>query len=201
MIVSEELQTALDKATELVDWIDARLDGIPINDENRYLVPAALFFLAVEHHSSIIKLLKLQSYASAFALFRCEFEFFVRGAWLYYYATDNKLESIIEKDGEFPRIRPMVKMLEQKPEFEHKLLSKIVNQCWDSMNDFTHGGMRQISRCFQGNYFGLNFEDTELIELAKHLGIIVLLAFLEIARLADKEELVEEISARFCSDF
>ena len=128
MIISEELQATLDKATELVDWIIARLNGIEIKRDDRHRVPSMLFDLVIEHHISIAQLLKLQLCASAFTLVRCEFESFVRGSWLHYCATDKQLESFVEKDHLTFNFREMIEALEQKPQFAIKYFSTLRDQ-------------------------------------------------------------------------
>src|SRR3546814_15954556 len=64
-------------------------------------------------------------YASAFALVRCEFECFVRGAWIHHRATDEEIEQFVEKDEIKPKIWQLIEALEQHPPFEDKLLSNV----------------------------------------------------------------------------
>src|SRR3546814_9825975 len=81
-------------------------------------------------------------YASAFALVRCEFECFVRGAWIHHRATDEEIEQFVEKDEIKPKIWQLIEALEQHPPFEDKLLSHVKEKAWTPMNGYTHGGIR-----------------------------------------------------------
>jgi hypothetical protein len=201
VVVSEELQTALGKANELIGWIKAKLGSIQMKGDHRHRIPAQLFDLAIEHHAGIIQLLNSHVYASACALVRCEFECFVRGAWLHYCATDDQIESFIQNDHLPLTFDGLIVALEQKPEFENKFLSKVKDQAWTPMNGYTHGGIHQISRRLQDGYIESNFEDDELLEVVQFSSMMALIAFGYIAELAGRQDLVEETNAELTIDF
>ena len=195
--LSEGMQSALAKAKELVSWINAKLDGIEMKGDDRHRVPGQLFDLAIEHHAGIVQLLTSRVYASACALVRCEFECFVRGAWLHYCASDTELETFVEKDHIEPKVGPMIEAIELHSEFESGFLSKAKNDAWKAMNGYTHGGIHQISRRLQGGeYIEPNFEDDELLEVVQFSGHMALIALSRIAALADNKSLWEDAKAK-----
>ena len=193
---SESVQIALTKAQELVIWINLKLDGIEMIGDHRHRIPGQLFDLAIEHHSGIVQLLTSHVYASAFALVRCEFECFARGAWLHYCATDAELGTFVEKDHIPLKFGPMIEAIEQIPEFANKFLSKVKDDAWNAMNGYTHGGIHQVSRRLQGEHIEPNFEDAALLEVVQFSGTMALIALGQIAALAGRKDLWEEIDAR-----
>ncbi|WP_454597685.1 DUF6988 family protein [Qipengyuania sp. SM2507] len=189
---SEAAEAALAKAHKLISWIHGKLSGIEMKGDHRHRIPGQLFDLAIEHHAGIVALVSSHVYASAFALVRCEFECFVRGAWLHYCASDTEIETFVEKDLIAPRFGALIDAIEERPEFESKFLSKVKESAWNAMNGYTHGGIHQISRRMQGEYIEPCFEDDSLLEVVQFSGTMALIAFGQIAALAGRDDLVVE---------
>jgi hypothetical protein len=175
--------------------MDGKLRGVELEGDHRHRIPAQLFDLAIEHHAGVIELLVSRLYASGFALVRCAFECFVRGAWLYHCATDEELQTFIDQDR-MPRVPLMIEALEQKDEFKGGFLSKWKEDGWKAMNGYTHGGIHQISRRMQGEYIEPAFEDDALIEVIRFTGAMAMLALGQIATMAASEALWEEATAK-----
>jgi hypothetical protein len=189
------VQIALIKSRDLDSWIDGSLRGVEVAGNHRYRIPGQLFDLAIEHHASVIELVESRLYASGFALVRCAFECFVRGAWLHHCATDDEFQTFIDQDR-VPRMSPMIEALEQKDEFAGGFLSKWREDGWKAMNGYTHGGIHQISRRMQGEYIEPAFEDDALLEIIRFTGAMALLALGQIAAMADNQTLWEETTAK-----
>lgn len=192
---SDTVKAGIAQVSDLLLWIDRQLPGIEIKGDHRHRIPAQLFDLALEHAAGILRLLAATSYASAFALVRCEFECFVRGAWLHYRATDAEIEGFVEKDEIKPKVWELIDALEQAPPFEDKLLSSVKDNAWKPMNGYTHGGIHQVSHRLQGDYIEPFFEDEALLEVIQFAGTMALIALGEIAALAGRADLVEETQA------
>src|SRR3546814_11497136 len=90
-VPSDNVRAGLAKIRGALDWIDSKLPGVKIDGDHRHRIPAQLYDLALEHAASILHLIDTCRYASAFALVRCEFECFVRGAWIHHRATDAEI--------------------------------------------------------------------------------------------------------------
>lgn len=192
---SDTVQTGVSKASDLLAWIDGKLHGIELKGDHRHRIPAQLFDLALEHAGAILRLIAAKSYASAFALIRCEFECFVRGAWLHHRATDAEIEAFVEKDEIKPKMWELIEALEKAPPFDDKLLSGVKDSAWKAMNGYTHGGIHQVSHRLQGDYIEPAFEDEALLEVIQFAGTMALIAFGEIAAMAEQNGLVEEAQA------
>src|SRR3546814_1462298 len=106
-----------------LDWIDSKLPCVKIDGDHRHRIPAQLYDLALEHAASILHLIDTCRYASAFALVRCEFECFVRGAWTHHRATDEEIEQFVEKDEIKPKIWQLIEALEQQDRTSTRLNS------------------------------------------------------------------------------
>lgn len=191
----ERLQKVLEDAQALAQWIAGRQDGLEISGDDKAMVPGLLFDLAIEHHAGIVHLVQGQMNGSAFALLRAVFETFVRGAWLQLCATGEELENFIKRD-ELPRFAPLVEAIDQHADFADKLLSKIKNNSWNAMCSYTHGGVFQLARRFDGSYVVPTYDPEEVIEVIKYSGTFALFALLKIARLADNGSLVQEINMK-----
>lgn len=192
---SEDVKAGLTKIRGTLDWIDRKLPDVTIEGDHRHRIPAQLYDLALEHAASIFHLIETCRYASAFALVRCEFECFVRGAWLHHRATDDEITQFVEKDEIKPKLWQMIEALEQQPPFEDKLLSNVKESAWTSMNGYTHGGIHQVSRRLVGDFIEPAFEDASLLEVIQFAGILGLISFGEIAAMANREDLVTEAQA------
>jgi hypothetical protein len=189
---SDAVKAGISKARDLLAWIDVKLHGIELEGDHRHRIPAQLFDLALEHAAGILQLVATKNYASAFALVRCEFECFVRGAWLHHRATDAEIEAFVEKDEMKTKMRGLIDALEKAPPFQEKLLSSIKDKGWKAMNGYTHGGIHQVSHRLQGNYIEPAFEDEAILEVIQFAGTMALIAFGEIAAMAGQKDLVAE---------
>lgn len=192
---SDAVKAGVAKASVVLEWIDRKLPGIEVKGDHRHRIPAQLFDLALEHAAGILRLVAATNYASAFALVRCEFECFVRGAWLHHRATDAEIEAFVANDEIKPKMWELIEALEQAPPFQDKLLSSVKEKAWTPMNGYTHGGIHQVSRRLQGDYIEPAFEDEALLEVVQFAGTMALIAFGEIAALAGRTDLIEETQA------
>lgn len=194
-VPSDDVKVGLAKIRGILDWIDSKLPGVKIEGIHRHRIPAQLYDLALEHAASILHLIDRCRYASAFALVRCEFECFVRGAWIHHRATDDEIEQFVEKDEIKPKMWRLIEALEQHPPFEDKLLSNVKEKAWAPMNGYTHGGIHQVSRRLVGDFIEPAFEDEALLEVMQFAGIMALVALGEIAAMAERKDIVAEAQA------
>lgn len=194
--ISDSVRNAITAAQDDLAWIHASLEGLEIEGDHRHRIPGQLFDLSIEHHSGIVLLISMQTYASAFALVRCAFECFVRGAWIHYCASDEEIEAFVEKDIVAPRFGDLIRAIEDRPEFSVKFLSTVKDSAWNAMNGYTHGGVHQVSRRLQGDYIEPAFEDASLLEVTQFCRTMALIAFGQIAGLAGRSDLGDQATDR-----
>ncbi len=198
----ENLRKVVAAAWDGREWILKRLDGLEIKQQHSVLVPGLFYDLAIEHHVSIIQLVSARLFASAFALARAEFEALVRAGWMHRRASAEDVQSFAEK-GNWPKITfgEMVAAVEEHGDFADKFLSKLKTSTWKAMNDFTHGGLRQVSNRWKQNADGTrtiepDFDPDQVIELVQVAGTLALIALRQIGELAGKKDLCDEVTEK-----
>ena len=192
---SNNISAAVGKIGDLLDWINAQLPGVEVPGDLRHRIPAQLCDLSLDHAAGIVTLIANGRHSSGFALIRCQFECFVRGAWLHYRATEQEIERFVANDEIRLNMAALIAALEAAPPFEDKLLSNVKERAWVPMNGYTHGGVHQVSRRLQGDYIEPVFEDESLLEVLQFAGTMALIAFGEIAAMADRGDLAAEAQA------
>ena len=60
---------------------------------------------------------------------------------------------------------------------------------------YTHGGIHQVSRRLVGEFIEPAFEDETLLEVIQFAGIMGLIAFGEVAAMAERNDIVAEAQA------
>jgi hypothetical protein len=123
--------------------------------------------IALEHGSGFQHLLSVDNASSALALVRLQYEAVLRGAWILYAASDDWMGKFSsqppinegKEPAEFPKVYMLLEQLAASPADPvlHKSLVGLKNIAWDSLNSYTHGGLRLMLRSLEG------FEDELLI--------------------------------------
>lgn len=121
----------------------ALIDGVSFSTSDRARVSVSLHHLCIEHHIGIHTLVDQGVYGSAFALFRPQFEAYVRGAWCHFCASDNQVMKFLN-GSDPPPINSQIVDLEVTGSFDSDSLSRMKAQVWKNLNDFTHGGAIQV---------------------------------------------------------
>ncbi len=196
MAQTDAVISAIAQENECVNWIASKLDGVAVAGDHRHRMPAQLFDIAIEHHAGITQLIDKALYASGFALIRCQFECFIRGAWIHYCASDEQIEAFIANDSLPEHFAKWIEALEQTEQFAGTILSDLKAANWKAMNGYTHGGLHQISRRMQGNLVEGNYDDGEIIEVLRFAGTMALLGLGQIAALADRKDIWDEVDER-----
>jgi hypothetical protein len=126
----------------------------PANDSKRVNSSWIMCLIAQEHASSLRQLVMCGNYTSAICIKRSQFESFTRGVWLFYAASDKKVENTFSKLSELsqtsdqkPSNSEMIKALEGKaPDEAFKMLSEFRDVQWKGLNSYVHGGIHALQR-------------------------------------------------------
>ena len=186
------LENNIRQSDILIRWLDRRIDGVyvPANIRSRY--SAGCLEVALEHHRSIVLLMANKLYGSALALSRVLFEAYIRGVWLHRCASELDLQSFGDDSFKKP-FQQLLSDIEKFDGFEAGLLSDIKQRSWHVMNSFTHTGFRQVVRRQTEATIESTYDDDEVKEVADFSKAISFLCAMEIAVLADKKPLLEEL--------
>src|SRR5690606_15617963 len=103
------LEDTLNKASQFMDEIDLRMNGISVPGTYRARVFFGLLHLSLEHFGSIVLLSKSKLYGSAAALLRSQYEVTIRAIYFYECSNDEEISSIVT--GKDPK--PLRKMLDK----------------------------------------------------------------------------------------
>lgn len=145
--------------------------------------------LALEHFDAILRLVDGQVYGSAFALYRPQFDAFVRGVFFRIKASDKHVERFQMGAYEPPRIHDLVRNIDGGEGYRKGDLIRMKDEIYDTLCDFTHGGSIQIRSRLNGGVVEARFPLKYVAALVRSSTHLSLLCCLEIARLAQDGDL------------
>lgn len=175
------------RSEELIQWLDSKINGLDIPNNDRARLAAGCLDMALEHQKSIVLLTANSLFGSAAALVRLEFEAFVRGGWLNKCASNGEIERF--KADKIKRINPLIEDIEKLDAYDVGVLSHVKNVSWKVMNSFTHTGIFQMVRRNTADEIIPNYSDEELIDALDTANSIGFLSVYAIAEMAGDETL------------
>jgi uncharacterized protein DUF6988 len=190
------LDTALAQSEQ---WMKERVsltDGITFETTNRLRVAVALLHLSLEHQTGIHSLVNLGVIGSAFALFRPQFEAYVRGVWYHRCATDNHVSLFIGGEQP-PKIDVLIAEIETLEAFDEKLLSATKRQLWTNLNDFTHGGTTQVKARCTMDEITPNYKEQHIANLLTGSASLSLVTGVALAAAVGTEALARQLHSTF----
>src|SRR3984957_11270495 len=122
------------------------LHRAPARGERVVLVGSYLDTI-IEHHESIILLVRNEKYGSAFALLRPVYESVLRACWVNACATDAQVRDLRSADEHhkiFPYSAELFSQLDRAYGLNEQL-QKLKGK-WEAMCSYTHSGLRQLAR-------------------------------------------------------
>ena len=141
-----KVSEVLDAAAGLRQTILTGLHQAPAQGERIVLV-ASYLDTVIEHHESIVLLVRNEKYGSAFALLRPVYESVLRACWVNACATDAQvrdLRSIDEHHKIFPPSAALFAQLDSAYGLNEQLQK--LRDKWEAMCSYTHSGLRQLAR-------------------------------------------------------
>lgn len=186
----DRIEQLLNKSHQLeIELISPSIDLDLYDDSQRLLAVASLAMLSVEHSAGVRYLFKTKCIASAFALFRLQYEALVKSLWVFYISKDEDIDSIAGELDEaritknkkvFPSISKMLEQLlsANTPAHSHVLsLIELKDYSWDAMNSFVHSGLHAVRRNITGYPTELIYtiikQSNNLLYLSAYLKAII----------------------------
>lgn len=134
---------------------------------------------------------------SAFALFRPQFEAYVRGVWYHRCASDDQVQKFINGNDP-PKIGILIKDIENTATvFESGRLSSMKNNMWTNLNDLTHGGSTQVAARLSERGIDQSFLPEHVAGLLTSSATLSALAGLDMARAIENDELASSLWEEF----
>ena len=157
------------------------LDGRKLNkDDLREGIVAGYLSLSLEHFSSILQLIEMKMYSSAFTLLRPLLDAVYRAIWFNLVSSTDELKEFNKGSYKPDQTRKLAKEIDEKEGSDtfHKVCDKNLNL----LHDMTHGGINQIARQFSedGRFVCTTFSEDEIIALlngAKGLISMILITY------------------------
>lgn len=156
---SFSLDFLLSRSRELRTSIGVHRGQLTVNPGQRHNSSATAAAISLEHAEGVLVLTVVGTFASAFALFRVQYEALVRGIWLLYAASDGWIEKLsaplnaeaAKKANEGPMLSKMLEELDGKaPPIVVQQLSEFKEYSWKALSSFVHVGLHPLTRTVEG---------------------------------------------------
>ncbi len=175
------MNNLIKESYEIANKFDRSLNGIQFEKTDKYLIPVLFYSIALEHHRAIILLIEKNLIGSASSLLRCQFESYVKGLWFWNCGKEKDFKSF-RKDKFNPMFKTLVSDTEEKC---GEGISKPKSEYWGTLNSLTHSGTAQLSRRFDGNNVGSNYDEGFTKDTLNFANNYALLSCGQLAKLSD----------------
>lgn len=191
------LKNALDLSEQWMDSCVAIVNSLTVPTTNRSRVAAAFHQLSIEHYTGVHVLVETGVYSAAFALYRPQFEAYLRGSWYHRCATDNQVNDLIS-GGEPPSPKDQMVALENCGAFDVGSLQRLKQIAWNNLCDFTHGGSIQVKvRAARLGEIAQDFKPEHVASMLTASATTALLACVGLAAVAENEQAALKLSKAF----
>ncbi len=187
-----EILSIIDKGTNLKLQIGKMVTKHDYPKGNKNLILLGYHSIMVEHHDAIHLLIQNKLYGSAFALVRAFYEPLYRAHWVNACATDDQIYKIMKGKDVFPKMNEMVEKIDNAYG-TGDFWEMIKKNSWSPMNDYTHSGIRQLSRRFVEDEVAPNYHLGEIVEVLDGTNMALLLMALFFFNVYKKTEEIEVI--------
>lgn len=159
------LEDFVAKSEELVGWMDDYFAKVEIPAGVKCHLAMICFYIAVDHHRSMLILIRSGRYGSAFTLSRTVVESCVRGLWIYSHASDREIKHFHE-EGEFiTKFKAMLDIVESSKGQSKVAIEAMKTKLWKRLSGYTHTGLEQISRYVADGAIEPSFTEKDVIEM------------------------------------
>lgn len=169
MSVEEELN----KAQSTMEEVKKVLNGLKLSGDDWSIVVAGMIHQGIEHHDSILVLIRSKLTGSAFALVRVVMEILVRGAWIMCCATPKQVTRFINEDKIDPTFGDMSEAIDKSQSITY--FSDLKQKTWGMLNSYTHTGILQLGRRWTGDKLEPSYKDGEITEVLRACTTWILL--------------------------
>ncbi len=126
----------------------------PADDSKRVIASWLMCSVALEHSVSLRQLVLSGNYTSAICIMRSQFEALTRGMWLFYSASEQKIENTMKTLSELSQnadqkpsnSEMMAKLQGKAPEQAVMMLTEFRDVQWKALNSYVHGGIHALQR-------------------------------------------------------
>jgi hypothetical protein len=143
------------KKSEALNSEFSRIFGYgPADESKRVIASWFMCSVALEHSVSLRQLVLNGNYTSAICIMRSQFEAVTRATWLFYAASEKKIDNTMKTLSELsqnadqkPSNSEMIdKMQGKAPEQAVLMLNEFKEQQWRALNSYVHAGVHALQR-------------------------------------------------------
>jgi hypothetical protein len=165
-MISEKVKKELDSARKFGEQLEQLVvskNQFPSDDRNVLLI--AYWALMFDFHKGILSLLQSEFCGSAFALVRPVVEANVRG----HVALKGSEEDLqrIQKDDYTVNFKQIGAKIDADFGLDHLMENFLNDVTRKALHSYTHSGLQQLGRRFDGNEIKPNYSDDEIIEVTR----------------------------------
>jgi hypothetical protein len=172
------------------------------SDERRLTLTLAYVNLSLDHHFAIILLMRKKLFGAAMALVRPIFENMMKAHWAVKCATEAEVGKIAEKDSAiFPGMEAMSKAVDKAysdpGEEPLDFFQQTKKDAWKAMNSYTHSGILQLGRQFNGDRVAATYPEEDLMSgLRASTASVIMLGYL-LAKMTSNQNASDQIEELF----
>ncbi len=196
-------QSRLNEAIQFGKSLTETIQGIELPSDSRIDAAAVCYGMVINHFDAILLTLQNNIYASSLSLERIQLEALINGEWIRLCASEDQIESLLQKD-KYPittckRIEQIEEKGAQTTEEWGGELKKYFDDNWKELCSYTHSSARHLLQWAAGHTIEPNYNNGELLGLLDRAERILASAIIAVATIANSSEAsnkIEEIMSR-----
>lgn len=173
----------LDQAIDYIKIVNSEINKLEFTSDSRNTIYYPLFNNSFQHCLAVLVLSKKELHSSSEVLLRPIIETYLRAMWTKYCATDEKLNSLQNDQGDFPGLAKLLDKVESEvPPFQGtNFLSKQIKPLVSNLHDFTHGGIQSVAKQYSGDSLSNKRSTEDIKTKIKFVSFISYLILCEIS--------------------
>ncbi|WP_133125644.1 DUF6988 family protein [Xanthomonas prunicola] len=179
---------------EIIQWMTHRIhDRLSIETTTQTECALAAIDLVHEHYISINQLIRTGRIGSAYALLRSQFEALVRAIWLLRGSDEQAYQAWARGEGSIEPSSLLTAIRKKSRSDSDQFLADTWKTSKKTLHQFTHVSYQLLARRMSG-VAEEHFHPTEIADALRFAAGTCLLSCLELASLAEDDELAAESS-------
>ncbi len=173
----------LGQAIDYIKIVNSEINKLEFTSDSRNTIYYPLFNNSFQHCLAVLVLSKKELHSSSEVLLRPIIETYLRAMWTKYCATDEKLNSLQNDQGDFPGLAKLLDKVESEvPPFQGtNFLSKQIKPLVSNLHDFTHGGIQSVAKQYSGDSLSNKRSTEDIKTKIKFVSFISYLILCEIS--------------------
>lgn len=186
----------LEKSEALNSEFSRIFDYGPADESKRVIASWFMCSVALEHSVSLRQLVLNGNYTSAICIMRSQFEAVTRATWLFYAASEKKIDNTMKTLSELsqnadqkPSNSEMIDQMQEKaPEQAVLMLNEFKEQQWRALNSYVHAGVHALQR------HAVGYPDKLVMDIVKSSNGLLSMTAMMAAILTGNQVIAKDVS-------